>query len=338
MRRLASARCPVPECVGTAPRPADASTLRPIQRPNVGSAAANVCVRHRPTTRSRNPNDTLCRRCLRWSWHRRRHSRPLSRDASNYAPPSYAARRPTRWLSVLSRPRRCQAGPSSESNSRRDLPSTAPRRRRKRSRGPSQLTKVTQILPYLDYEPDPKIAKENPCENQCPTPDGKPCKTRDGRVLGLSEGNLPGGGTVCSREPSLRAFTPGRLPTSVTTRSITRTRSSSGTATRGPSSFSRSSRSVVSPCRPPDCPYQMTLDPPCSAVYPLGYYRPGRMRSEVDLPDSLEPRGGPGGGRCHRGNLLPLPALRLGLRHAHCQMTGRALRPLRAPQTPFSSS
>ena len=43
-------------------------------------------------------------------------------------------------------------------------------------RDPSKLKKVTSILPYFDYEPDEDTAKEDPCANLCPRPDGKPCK------------------------------------------------------------------------------------------------------------------------------------------------------------------
>ena len=52
---------------------------------------------------------------------------------------------------------------------------------------PAQLPKVTQIMPFLDYEPDPKVAAEDPCQNLCPRPDGAPCKTAGRQGARVSE-------------------------------------------------------------------------------------------------------------------------------------------------------
>ncbi|MEX0716036.1 MAG: hypothetical protein WD066_05590 [Planctomycetaceae bacterium] len=46
----------------------------------------------------------------------------------------------------------------------------------------NQLKRVTDILPFLDYEPDPQVAATDPCHNLCPRPDGEMCKPLpDGR-------------------------------------------------------------------------------------------------------------------------------------------------------------
>src|SRR5690606_359792 len=35
---------------------------------------------------------------------------------------------------------------------------------------PKELRRITEILPYQDYEPDPDIARDDPLRNQCPRP------------------------------------------------------------------------------------------------------------------------------------------------------------------------
>jgi len=40
----------------------------------------------------------------------------------------------------------------------------------------SDLKKITAILPYANYEPDPEIRKDDSCRYLCPKPDGLPCK------------------------------------------------------------------------------------------------------------------------------------------------------------------
>lgn len=40
----------------------------------------------------------------------------------------------------------------------------------------NQLKRVTDILPFVDYEPDPATAAMDPCHNLCPRPDGVECK------------------------------------------------------------------------------------------------------------------------------------------------------------------
>ena len=264
---------------------------RPIRRPSVGSAAANGCVRPPRATRCPSRTTPSCLRCRRWSLapaRSRKSGQPASlrafclRRRSPLPRARFVAQRP-------GHPRKCRAERSSGPIRHAELPSTALRRRRKRSRSPSELPKVTQILPYIDYEPDPKIAKDNPCENQCPTPDGKPCKTRDGRILDCPK-EIAFPRAPCSRGPTLPACSPGRPPTSATTRSTSRTRSSSGTDMRGPSSFSRSSPSVRMTVQAAGLAVPDGDRPCCSNVYPLGYYRPGECSPKLiyQIPLNLE--------------------------------------------------
>jgi hypothetical protein len=145
---------------------------------------------------------------------------------------------------------------------------------------PSELRKVTQILPYIDYEPDPKIAKDNPCENQCPTPDGQPCKTHDGRILD------------CPKEISLaegpfqpRAFAPSLYTWQASNICYQPLYFEDPQLERYGHTYPFFVQPFVSIGRftvqAAGLPYQMTIDPVCSAVYPLGFYRPGECAPKL---------------------------------------------------------
>jgi hypothetical protein len=154
---------------------------------------------------------------------------------------------------------------------------------------PSELPKVTAILPYLDYEPDPKVAKENPCENQCPTPDGKPCKTKDGRILDcpkeitLSEGSF---------QP--RAFAPSVYAWQASNVCYQPLYFEDPQLERYGHSYPFLVQPFVSIGRmtvqAAGLPYQMVIDPCCCCVYPLGYYRPGECAPKLiyQVPLNLE--------------------------------------------------
>jgi hypothetical protein len=153
---------------------------------------------------------------------------------------------------------------------------------------PSELPKVTQILPYIDYEPDPKIARENPCENQCPTPDGKPCKTRDGRILDCPKEIKLAEGTYQPQAfaPSVFAWQASNIcyqPLYYEDPQLER--------------YGHSYPFFVQPfaigrmtIQAAGIPYQMVIDPCWSSVYPLGYYRPGECSPKLiyQVPLNLE--------------------------------------------------
>ncbi len=145
---------------------------------------------------------------------------------------------------------------------------------------PSQLRKVTAILPYFDYEPDPKVAREDPCQNLCPRPDGAPCKPTNGKgpdcppEIALSEGAYQ----PRTYAPSLYAWEASNIcynPLYFEDPSLERYGHSWPWYLQPAASTARFAIQAIG------LPYQMTIDPPCSAVYPLGYYRPGEYAPKL---------------------------------------------------------
>ena len=154
---------------------------------------------------------------------------------------------------------------------------------------PGELPKVTQILPYIDYEPDPKIAKENPCANQCPTPDGKPCKTRDGRIL-----DCPKEITLSEQPWQPRTYAPSVFAWQASNVCYQPLYFQDVQLERYGHSYPFFVQPFVSIGRMTvqavGLPYQMVIDPCCSSVYPLGYYRPGECSPKLiyRIPLNLE--------------------------------------------------
>ncbi|HET6325301.1 MAG TPA: hypothetical protein VFG04_11550 [Planctomycetaceae bacterium] len=145
---------------------------------------------------------------------------------------------------------------------------------------PAQLPKVTQILPFLDYEPDPKVAAEDPCQNLCPRPDGAPCKTADGK------------GPECPKEIQLSSgpFEPRVFPASTYTWQASNIfyqplYFEDPDLERYGHAYPFFIQPIVSSLRfttqAIGLPYQMTIDPPCCRVYPLGFYRPGECAPKL---------------------------------------------------------
>ncbi|HXY35302.1 MAG TPA: hypothetical protein VEI07_13815 [Planctomycetaceae bacterium] len=145
---------------------------------------------------------------------------------------------------------------------------------------PSQLPKVTQIMPFLDYEPDPKVAAEDPCQNLCPRPDGAPCKTTGGP------------GPECPKEIQLSSgpFEPRVFPASTYTWQASNIfyqplYFEDPDLERYGHAWPFFVQPVVSSLRftvqAIGLPYQMTIDPYCCRVYPLGYYRPGECAPKL---------------------------------------------------------
>jgi hypothetical protein len=147
-------------------------------------------------------------------------------------------------------------------------------------KNPSQLPKVTQILPFLDYEPDPKIAAEDPCQNLCPRPDGAPCKTVDGK------------GPECPVEVPLstspfqaRAFPPSTYQWQASNVFYQPLYFEDPDLERYGHAWPFFIQPIVSSVRftaqAVGIPYQMTIDPCCCRVYPLGFYRPGECAPKL---------------------------------------------------------
>ncbi|QDU53610.1 hypothetical protein [Gimesia panareensis] len=146
---------------------------------------------------------------------------------------------------------------------------------------PHLLRKISVIKPFFDYEPDPEIAKNEPCRNLCPRPDGKPCKASDKEGVAILE---------CPREFKLSHEPyPGRN----FTESIYTWEASN--VNYNPLYFEDpnleryglSRRDVVQPFvsigrftgQLIALPYQMSIDPLRKRMYPLGYYRPGEANT-----------------------------------------------------------
>jgi hypothetical protein len=145
---------------------------------------------------------------------------------------------------------------------------------------PNQLPKVTQIMPFLDYEPDPKVAAEDPCQNLCPRPDGAPCKNVDGK------------GPECPKEVMLsqgpfeaRAFPPSTYTWQASNIFYQPLYFEDPDLERYGHAYPFFVQPIVSSLRftvqAIGLPYQATIDPPCCRVYPLGYYRPGECAPKL---------------------------------------------------------
>jgi hypothetical protein len=145
---------------------------------------------------------------------------------------------------------------------------------------PGQLPKVTQIMPFLDYEPDPKVAAEDPCQNLCPRPDGAPCKSIDGKA------------PECPKEIQLSTgpFEPRVFPASTYTWQASNIfyqplYFEDPDLERYGHAWPFFVQPIVSSVRfttqAVGIPYQMVLNPCCCRVYPLGYYRPGECAPKL---------------------------------------------------------
>lgn len=143
-------------------------------------------------------------------------------------------------------------------------------------RDPSQLKKVTDILPYDDYEPNPEIRANDPCENLCPRPDGQDCKVyAEGErrpecpeEIRLSEGTYEGRllpETVFTWEASNLYHQPLYFEDP----QLERYGHTHGHYCQPFISGGRFMGQLLG------LPYQMTLHPLCAKRYTLGWYRPG---------------------------------------------------------------
>lgn len=143
-------------------------------------------------------------------------------------------------------------------------------------RDPSQLKRVTEILPYSDYEPNAEIRAEDPCQNLCPRPDGTECKVYEEgerrpecpREIRLGEGTYEGRfmpETVFTWEASNLYHNPLYFEDP----QLERYGHTHGHYVQPFISGGRFVTQMMG------LPYQMTLHPLCSKRYTLGWYRPG---------------------------------------------------------------
>lgn len=150
---------------------------------------------------------------------------------------------------------------------------------------PQQLKNVSSILPYADYEPDPVLAKTDPCRNQCPRPGA--CPPGDAQ---LCPEELWQGGPYLPRmfEGSLFTWTASNLfhnPLYFEDVQLERYGHSYCCVVQPFVSVGRASAQLVL------LPYQMGIDPPCKRDYALGYYRPGDCAPKLCYQPPLSLRG-----------------------------------------------
>ncbi len=137
---------------------------------------------------------------------------------------------------------------------------------------PKDLKSVTSILPYFDYEPDPEAARDNPCKNLCPRPDGMDCPEVEGNIcpieVTLSE-DIYYGRHFTDSLFQWQASNLFHNPLYFDDPSLER--------------YGHTHPALVQPfvsaakfgVRLVGLPYQMAIDPPKDRKYILGWYRPG---------------------------------------------------------------
>ncbi len=150
---------------------------------------------------------------------------------------------------------------------------------------PSQLKRITAILPYQDYEPDPEIAKTDPCRNLCPRPG----------ICGPSEGQIcpeefwePGAYMPRMFPPSCFAWCASNIwynPLYFQDVQLERYGHTYCEPLQPLVSVGRFGVQLIA------LPYQMGIDPPCKKDYALGYYRPGDCAPKLCYQPPLSARG-----------------------------------------------
>lgn len=145
---------------------------------------------------------------------------------------------------------------------------------------PRKLKKITEIQPFLNYEPDATVRAEDPCRHLCPRPDGAPCYPEDDaahlcpeEVVLSNEQYLPRhfAGSVFAWEASNLHYNPLYFEDVQLER------------------YGHTYPCLVQPfasvglfsLQLAGLPYQMSIDPICKDIYPLGYYRPGECAPKL---------------------------------------------------------
>jgi hypothetical protein len=129
--------------------------------------------------------------------------------------------------------------------------------------------RITEILPYPDYEPDAEIRRDDPLRNQCPSPDNLcPPEVR------LSESLW----TPREITPSIFTWEASNLyhyPLYFEDPDLERYGHTYGCLVQPFDSVGRFGLQLVG------LPYQMTIDPACRKIYTLGWYRPGECAPKL---------------------------------------------------------
>lgn len=158
------------------------------------------------------------------------------------------------------------------------------------ARDPKQLKKITEILPYEDYEPDPETRRNNPCANLCPRPKDPRCQAKSDQTALVCPEEIR-----FAREPFKGRTFQERLfpwvasnihynPLYFEDVPLERYGHSHGDLIQPFVSVAKFGVQLVG------LPYQMTIDPVRKKIYPLGYYRPGDCapKKYYQIPFNLE--------------------------------------------------
>jgi len=143
-------------------------------------------------------------------------------------------------------------------------------------RDPRQLRKVTEILPFYDYQPDIANLSGDPCQYLCPRPDSPDCEP------GEADAKLP----TCPDEVQLSGgLYEGRLiAESVFSWEASNLHHNPLYFEDGPlERYGHTRNKLIQPFYSVakfggqlfGLPYQMAIDPACRKQYTLGWYRPG---------------------------------------------------------------
>ncbi|MCC7418678.1 MAG: hypothetical protein IT428_00205 [Planctomycetaceae bacterium] len=156
----------------------------------------------------------------------------------------------------------------------------------KKVTSPAQLKRVTAILPFQDYEPDPEIARLDPCRNLCPRPGD--CGPNEAH---LCPEELWEGGAYVPRmfDPSCFTWTATNLwynPLYFEDVQLERYGHTYCPLIQPAVSVGKFGVQFLF------LPYQIAMDPPCKKEYALGYYRPGDCAPKLCYQPPLSVRGG----------------------------------------------
>jgi len=157
--------------------------------------------------------------------------------------------------------------------------------------GSSGLRKITDISPYYDYEPDPEIARDDPCRFLCPRPDGFPCDQQDPGTPALQCPEE----VVLSEDPYERRFFGESVlvwqasnlwynPLYFEDAPLERYGHTYHHALQPFASVAKFGKQLIG------LPYQMSLDPIRKRTYTLGWYRPGECAPKLHYQIPLNAR------------------------------------------------
>jgi hypothetical protein len=143
----------------------------------------------------------------------------------------------------------------------------------------SDLRKITTIQPFLDYEPDPEVAKTDPCRNLCPRPEGCP------PAPGGKAPDCPKEYPVSEGPYQPPMFTPTAYNWEASNITYNPLYFEDDQLERYGHAWPFFVQPAVSiaqfTVQAIGLPYQMVLNPPHSVVYPLGHYRPGECAPKL---------------------------------------------------------